>query len=222
MLIEFFYPLVPFPPSFFTEVLGKGKVHYPCLPGACRAAEGEGEERLASGTITCRRRLQQNERDRPWVGPGVPAVNKDEALGGEDHIVQDTVETHPVRCQDDGFTALHGRTAHTTTHSPCVWDVLGIMLFSWTFGEGSVFCERVPAQVSADKEPALALVISLPVRSGKSQKPVPAGIRAVRVAAGAGDRCPHRNAPLPTPAHEPIYHTTHPSHLCGGRDGGNH
>jgi hypothetical protein len=136
MLVEFFYPLVAFPPSVFTEVLGEGKVHGPWLPGTCHTVKGENEERLATETIGCGGRMQQDERDRPWFGTGFPAVNKDEAPGGEDRTVQDTVEIHPVRRQDDGFTARYGRIAHTTTHSPCERDVL-IMLFSWTFVPGS-------------------------------------------------------------------------------------
>jgi hypothetical protein len=66
MLIEFFYPFVAFPLPVFSEVLGEGEVHCPRLPGACRTAKGEDEERFATGTIACRRRLQPGDRDCPW------------------------------------------------------------------------------------------------------------------------------------------------------------
>jgi hypothetical protein len=133
MLFEFFYPFITFPFSLFTGLQGEDEIHRLQMPGAAGAGEGDGEYRLIGDIISCRYRLYDEKRDYQWVGPGVPAVNKDEAPGGEYHIVRDTVITHPVRCQDDGFALVHVRSAHATTHSCLLWVVRDNMLFSWTF-----------------------------------------------------------------------------------------
>jgi len=45
----------------------------------------------------------------------MPAVKKDKALVGEYDLGDEGVESHVVRCQNNGFIAVQIRVSHSTT-----------------------------------------------------------------------------------------------------------
>lgn len=119
------------------------------ITGAARAGEGEGYHRLASGNLSCRYRQDIQKRDHLWLEPDIRVVNKDDLPGGEHHIVRDIADANPVRCQDDGFSAVQVLVAHASTDSSHFCAVRNDMLFRLMLAPALVVCMReCPAVLS--------------------------------------------------------------------------